>query len=73
MLSKIRHYTLAEQMKSIYHAIFASHMTYGCQILGQSFNNTHINKIQTLQNNAVAIVTFCPDFRDHLTSIYAAK
>ena len=43
MLSKIRHYTSAEQMKSIYHAIFSSHMTYGCQIWGQSFNNTHIN------------------------------
>ena len=26
MLSKIRHYTSAEQMKSIYHAIFSSHM-----------------------------------------------
>ena len=73
MLSKIRHYTSAEQMKSIYHAIFASHMTYGCQIWGQSFNNTHINKIQILQNNALRIITFCPDFRDHVTPIYAAQ
>ena len=37
MLSKIRHYTSAEHMKSIYHAIFASHMTYGCQILVQHY------------------------------------
>ena len=36
-------------------------------IWGQSFNNTHINKIQTLQNNALRIITFCPDFRDHVT------
>ena len=67
MLSKIRQYTSAEQVKSIYHAVFASRMTYRCQIWGQSFNNTHINKIQTLQNNALIIITFCPDFRDHAT------
>ena len=73
MLDKIRHYTSAEQVKSIYHAIFASHMTYGCQIWGQSFNNTHINKIQTLQNNALRIITFFPDFRDHVTPTYAAQ
>ena len=60
-------------MKSIYHAIFSSHMTYGCQIWGQSFNNTHVNKIQTLQSNALRIMTFCSDFRDHVTPIYAAE
>ena len=48
-------------------------MTYVCQIWGQSFNNTHINKIQTLQNNALRIITFCPAFRDHVTPIYAAQ
>ena len=41
--------------------------------MGQSFNNTHINKIQPLQNNALRIITFCPDFRDHVTPIYAAQ
>ena len=45
MLAKIRHYTSIYQTKSIYHAICASHMTYGCQIWGQSFSNTHNNKI----------------------------
>ena len=71
MLSKIRHYTSKDQVKSIYHAIFASHMTYGCQIWGNSFNNTHINKIQTLQNNALRLITFTADFRNHVTPIYA--
>ena len=42
MLAKIRHYTSPDQVKSIYYAIFASHMTYGCQVWGQSFNNTYI-------------------------------
>ena len=36
MLSKVRHYVPKEELKSIYHAIFSSHMTYGCQIWGQS-------------------------------------
>jgi exonuclease III len=73
MLAKIRHYTSPEQVKSIYHAIFASHMTYGCQVWGRSFTNTHINKIQVLQNNALRLITFCTDFRDHVTPIYAEQ
>ena len=71
MLAKIRHYTSPDQVKSIYYAIFASHMTYGCQVWGISFNNTCIRKIQTLQNNALRIITFAPDFRDHVTPLYA--
>ena len=67
MLSKIRHYTTCEQTKTIYHAIFSSHMTYGCQFWGQSHNKNIINKIQTLQNNATRLVTFAPNFRDHVT------
>ncbi len=45
-------------------------MTYGCQIWGQSFTKTFINKVQTLQNNALRIITFAPSFRDHVTHIY---
>ena len=70
MISKIRHYTLPDQTKSIYHAIFGSHMTYGCQIWGQSFNETYINKIQVLQNNAMRLISFATDFRDHVSPIY---
>ena len=29
-----------------------------------------INKIQTLQNNAIRLVTFAPNFRDHVTPVY---
>ena len=46
-------------------------MTYGCQIWGQSFSNTHINKIQKLQNNALRLITFAPNHRDHITPLYA--
>ena len=70
MLSKIRHYTSADQLKSIYHSIFASHMTYGCQIWGHSPTNTYINKINVFQNNALRLITFASDFRDHVTPLY---
>jgi hypothetical protein len=71
MLSKIRHYTSREQIKSIYHAIFGSHLSYGCQIWGQSPTETYINKIQTFQNNAMRIISFSKDVRDHVSPIYA--
>ena len=39
--------------------------------LWKSFSNTHINKIQKLQNNALRLITFAPNFRDHITPLYA--
>ena len=44
MLSKIRHYVPKEELKSIYFAIFSSHMTYGCQIWGQA-NSNHVKGV----------------------------
>ena len=70
MLAKIRHYTSTDQTKSIYHAIFGSHMTYGCQIWGQSFTDTYMNKIQVLQNNSMILISFADNFRDHVSPIY---
>ncbi len=70
MLAKVRHYTSPTELKSIYSSIFSCHMTYGCQIWGQSYTNSHINKVQTLQNNALRLITFAPSFRDHVTQIY---
>ena len=32
MLSKVRHYVPQSELKSIYYAIFSSHMVYGCQV-----------------------------------------
>ena len=57
MLSKIRHYVPMEELKSIYYAIFSSHLTYGCQIWGQS-STLHVNKIFKLQNKALRIINF---------------
>ena len=57
MLSKVRHYVPKDELKSIYHAIFSSHMIYGCQIWGQGWNK-HIQMIQKLQNRAIRIINF---------------
>ena len=57
MLSKVRHYVPKEELKSIYYAIFSSHMVYGCQIWGQS-RSTHVDKISKLQNRALRIINF---------------
>ena len=70
MLSKIRYYTTSDQLLSIYHSIFASHMTYGCQVWGHSPTNTYIDKIQVLQNNALRLISFAPDYKDHTTPIF---
>ena len=43
LLSKIRHYVPPHELTSIYHAIFSSHMIYGCQIWAQ--NKESIEKI----------------------------
>ena len=60
MLSKIRHYWLRTKTRtrqSIYHAIFSSHMSYGCQIWGQG-DKENLDKIVTLQNRAQRTINF---------------
>ena len=68
MLSKIRHYVSHRELVSIYHAIFSSHMLYGCQVWGQGYNK-YINKISILQNNAVRLINF-KSFQDRATPLY---
>ena len=45
-------------------------MTYCCQIWGHSPTYTFIDKIQVFQNNALRLITFAPEFRDHVTHLY---
>ena len=56
MLSKVRHYVPKEELKSIYHSIFSSHMIYGCQIWGQVSQN--VKNIQKLQDRAMRTIDF---------------
>ena len=60
MLSKVRHYVPQSELKSIYYAIFSSHMTYGCQVWGQE-NHLLTKKIDTitkLQDRALRVINF---------------
>ena len=57
MLSKIRHYVPREELQSIYHAIFSSHMIYGCQVWGQG-DKDNLEKISKLQNRALRTINF---------------
>ena len=71
MLCKIRHYVPDTELRSIYYAIFSSHMVYGSQIWGQSIT-THNEKIFKLQNKALRIISFS-DFRAEANPIYRSK
>jgi hypothetical protein len=44
-------------------------MIYGCQIWGQT-DSKYFRKIQTLQNNALRLITFAESFRDHVSPLY---
>ena len=56
-LSKLRHYVPLKSLLNIYHAIFASHIRYGCQIWGLC-DNTTTHRILTLQKTALRLITF---------------
>ena len=57
ILSKLRYLVPQKILQTIYHALFSSHMIYGCQVYAQS-NTTIKNKVQLLQNKALRKITF---------------
>jgi len=57
MLCKARHYVPVKELRSIYYAIFSSHISYGCQIWGQ-YENKYNKKIFKLQNKAMRLISF---------------
>ena len=56
-LSKLRYYIPLNSLVNIYHAIFASHMRYGCQLWGLR-DNTYSHRVLTLQKAALRLITF---------------
>ena len=56
-LSKIRHFVPSNILLNIYHAIFSSHMRYGCQLWGQN-ENTTTRRVLILQKCALRIISF---------------
>ena len=57
ILAKLIHCISADILKTIYYALFDSHMRYACQIWGQSHSKT-FDMIQTTQNKALRIINF---------------
>ena len=68
MLCKIRYFVDKLTLRSIYYAIFSSHLMYGSQIWGQK-GSPNITKIETLQKIAIRIISFSP-FRSHTSSLF---
>ena len=69
ILSKIRHYVNKKTLKSIYFAIFYSHLSYGSIIWAQNANNQNVKRIMQLQKRAVRIINFS-HYRDHADPIF---
>ena len=57
LLSKIGHYVPKNELISIYHALFSSHLTYGVQVWGQQ-QNCQTELICKLQNRALRTINF---------------
>ena len=69
MLTKARHYINNKDLKTLYYAIFSSHLTYGSQIWGQGIN-TFNKRVFKLQNRALRIISFS-DFQADADPLYS--
>ena len=68
MLAKARHFVPLHDLKNLYHAIFSSHLMYGCQIWTQKLASVS-DKNFKLQKNAMRIMTFS-EFRSHTEPLF---
>ena len=71
MLMKIRHYLHKKELRSVYFAIFSSHLSYASEIWGQP-KNINSEKIFRLQNRALRIIDFA-NFQDNVNPIYKSN
>ena len=71
MLMKICHFVQEKELRSIYFALFSTHLSYGCQIRGQT-KNINSEKILKPQNRAQRIIDFT-DFQEDVNPIYKSN
>ena len=71
ILAKLRHNAPHKTVLLVYHAIFYSHLNYGCSIWGLSCDK-HLDIIRKLQKRCLRIITFS-DFESLKSSIYRFK
>ena len=60
LLSKVRHFSSQDLLKTLYYSLFNSHLIYECQLWGQ-YQGTEFKKIETLQEKAIRIIKFLPN------------
>ena len=68
MLCKLHHYVNEATIKSIYYAIFHSHLSYVCTAWGQNLNPKH--RINLLQKKAIQLISFA-QYDVHTLPIFA--
>ena len=68
IISKLRHFVTIDSCKSIYHAIFNSHVLYGA-LIWQFTSIENISKINILQKKCVRLMTFS-DFRAPTNNLF---
>ena len=68
ILAKLRHNAPHTTVLLVYHAIFYSHLNYGCAISGLSCDK-HLDIIRTLQKRCLRIITFS-DFDSHSNPLF---
>ena len=71
MISKLRHYVSKDDLKSIYYAIFSSHLVYASQIWGHR-GSSHFNSLSKLQERAMRVLHF-EDFYANADPIFKSN
>ena len=67
IISKLRYYLPQQILKSVYHALFNSHLNYSCQVWGQGSNR--LDRIIILQKRCIRLITFS-EFRAHSSPLF---
>ncbi|NQY44078.1 MAG: reverse transcriptase family protein, partial [Legionellales bacterium] len=69
ILAKLRHFMPENIVKNVYNSYIQPHIDYGALTWG-GCAQTHIDKLQVMQNNALRLIEFVSDYRDHATPLY---
>ena len=64
LLAKLRHYVNPILLRTIYYAMFESHLWYGCQLWGQTQTQV-LQIIEKIQNKALRITNFKNPWEPH--------
>ena len=69
IFAKLRHCVGFDILKTVYHALVASHLNY-CNLIWGNANNYVLKPLITLQNRVLKIMTFAPFATSNVKQIY---